>query len=351
VKAGIDGLRVAPGAPLRAVISVINENARQFALVVDPDDHLLGVVTDGDVRRAILRGSELDSPAREVMNPLPRTASSDDSMQRVYELMAAADIRHMPLVDSAGVVTGFATLDEFVHPEQSSTPVILMAGGKGQRLYPLTKDVPKPMLPVGDTPIIGIILSRLRSQGFRDVRISVNYLAEVIEDYVGDGSRFGLEVQYLREDSPLGTAGAIATQQGFIDEPFIVMNSDLLTQVNLRDLLQYHTKAKAEATVGVREHVIQVPFGVVAVENDYVVGLEEKPLHRSLVSAGIYALDPIVLERLEVGEYCDMPTLLTALMADSRPVAAFPIHESWLDVGRPEDLDRARNEITQKENS
>lgn len=351
MKAGIDGIRVAPQTSLREVISVINENSQQFALVVDDSDKLLGVVTDGDVRRAILRGSELDSPAREVMNSNPRFAADDEPLQRVYELMAEADVRHMPLVNADGVVTGYATLDELAHPEQVSTPVILMAGGKGQRLYPLTKDVPKPMLPVGDTPIIGIILERLRSQGFKDVRISVNYLAEVIEEYVGDGSRFGLNVQYIYEDSPLGTAGALATQKGSITEPFIVMNSDLLTHVNLRDLLSFHIKNEASATVGVREHVIQIPFGVVSVDNSFVTALTEKPLHRSLVSAGIYALEPTSLDRLEVGEYCDMPSLLGDLMSQSEKVAAFPIHESWLDVGRPEDLNKARSEAQPLEHS
>lgn len=344
MKAGIDGLRVTPHASLREVISVINENAQQFALVVDPTDHLLGVVTDGDVRRAILRGDELDSPAHLVMNANPRFASADLPLQRIYELMAASDVRQMPLVDPAGIVTGYATLDELAHAEKVSTPIVLMAGGKGQRLYPLTKDIPKPMLPVGDTPIIGIILERLRSQGFTDVRISVNYLAEVIEEYVGDGSRFDLKVQYIHENEPLGTAGALATQKGSINEPFIVMNSDLLTHVNLRDLLEFHAKNNAAATVGVREHVIQVPFGVVTVQDSFVTALTEKPLHRSLVSAGIYALDPAALEQLEVGVYCDMPTLLSGLMENTHMVAAFPIHESWLDVGRPEDLNLARSE-------
>lgn len=349
MKAGIDGIRVSPKTPLREVISVINENSQQFALVVDDSDKLLGIVTDGDIRRAILKGSDLETPASKVMNSNPRFAKADESLHRVYEIMADLEVKHIPLIDEEGVVTGYATLDELAHPEQISNPVILMAGGKGQRLYPLTKDLPKPMLPVGDMPIIGIILERLRSQGFKDVRISVNYLAEIIEDYVGDGSRFGLSVQYIHEDSPLGTAGALATQKGSVTEPFIVMNSDLLTHVNLRDLLTYHSKSEASATVGVREHVIQVPFGVVSVEDSYVTGLTEKPLHRSLVSAGIYALDPTSIDQLVVGDYCDMPTLLSNLMQNGRAVAAFPIHESWLDVGRPEDLNKARIEAQTEE--
>ncbi len=343
---GIDGLRVSPTDSLRDMIAVIDNNRRQFAVVVDESDHLLGVVADGDIRRAILRGATLDSLAIDIMNSEPKTALTTDSSVRIFERMVEDDIRHLPLLDRDGKITSVATMDDFVHPERMTTPVILMAGGKGQRLYPLTKDLPKPMLPVGGTPILGIILERIRAQGFKDVRISVNYLAEVIKNYVGDGSAFGLDVTYIHEDAPLGTAGAIATQAGSITEPFIVMNSDLLTHVDLRDLMSFHRQNAAEATVGVREYVVEVPFGVVTVHDSLVVELTEKPLHRSLVSAGIYAMNPGVLGTLTVGEYCDMPTLLTDIMTAGKNVAAFPIHESWLDVGRPEDLIRARDEAT-----
>lgn len=343
---GIDDVSVGPNDTLRHTIGVLDSNRRQFALVVDDTQRLLGLVTDGDIRRALLRGATVDSPTAEVMNPNPRTAPDSATNQQLFDLMTNASVRHMPVVTADGIVTGFATLDEFVTPEILSTPVVLMAGGKGQRLYPLTKDVPKPMLPVGGTPIIGIILERIRALGFRDVHISVNYLAEVIEEYVGDGSRFGLRVQYIHESQPLGTAGALGALQGSMTEPFLVMNSDLITHVDLRDLVDFHNKHDAEATVGVREHVIEVPFGVVNVENSFVTGLTEKPLHRSLVSAGIYCLSPAALERLTADEYCDMPTLLTQVMESGNNVAAFPIHESWLDVGRPEDLNRARDEAT-----
>jgi dTDP-glucose pyrophosphorylase len=343
---GIDDVSVGPNDTLRHTIGVLDSNRRQFALVIDGSKRLLGLVTDGDIRRALLRGSTVESPTAEVMNPHPRTAPDTATNQQLFEMMADASVRHMPVVTSGGIVTGFATLDEYVTPEILSTPVVLMAGGKGQRLYPLTKDVPKPMLPVGGTPIIGIILERIRTLGFRDVRISVNYLAEIIEEYVGDGSRFGLRVQYIHETHPLGTAGALGALQGAISEPFLVMNADLITHVDLRDLVDFHNKHDAEATVGVREHVIEVPFGVVNVENSFVTGLTEKPLHRSMVSAGIYCLSPATLDRLTADEYCDMPTLLTQVMESGHNVAAFPIHESWLDVGRPEDLSRARDEAT-----
>jgi dTDP-glucose pyrophosphorylase len=340
----LDGLSIAPSASLRDLIAVIDANRRQIALVVDQDNSLLGVVTDGDIRRAILRGATLDETVSVVMNPHPKTTLAGEPGSTILERMADLEIRHMPVIDKAGKVVALATLDEIMHPEHSSAPIVLMAGGKGQRLYPLTKDVPKPMLPVGGKPIIGSILEKIRGQGFTDVRISVNYLADVIKQYVGDGSTFGLQVQYVHEDAPLGTAGALAALRGQISEPFIVMNSDLITHVDLRDLLSFHKQNGGEATVGVREHLIQVPFGVVEVEDTFVTALTEKPIHRSLVSAGIYALNQEVLERLSLGEYCDMPTLLGQLMESKSGVAAFPIHESWLDVGRPEDLNLARDE-------
>lgn len=340
----LEGLSVSANDSLRDLIAVIDANRRQIALVMNEDKKLLGVVTDGDIRRAILRGATLDETVTFIMNAQPKTAHSGESNALILERMAELEIRHMPVIDDDGVIVGLATLDEIMHPEHSSTPIVLMAGGKGQRLYPLTKDVPKPMLPVGGKPIIGSILEKIRAQGFTDVRISVNYLADVIKEYVGDGSAFGLKVRYVHEDAPLGTAGALAALNGELTEPFIVMNSDLITHVDLRDLLSFHKQNRGEATVGVREHLIQVPFGVVTVEDTFVTALTEKPIHRSLVSAGIYALNPEVLDRLTLGEYCDMPTLLGRIMNDESGVAAFPIHESWLDVGRPEDLNLARTE-------
>lgn len=337
------GLTVSPDNTLSEVISAIDENGRQFVLVTDSKEKLLGVVTDGDIRRALLKGATLVSPAAEIMNKAPRTAAARRELEDVMEILRVSEVKHLPLVTEEGIVTGVAVAEPKLRDSQVfSNPVILMAGGKGQRLYPLTKDVPKPMLPVGGTPILGIILERLKAQGFHDVRISVNYLADVIIDYVGDGSKFGLAVTYLHEDSPLGTAGALATQKGLIDFPFIVMNSDLITHVNLPELISFHSKNEAMGTVGLREHVVEIPFGVVTVEDDFVTALTEKPVIRSMVSAGIYALDPAALDLLEVEEYCDMPTLLTRIMETGEKVSGFPIHESWIDVGRPDDLNQAR---------
>ena len=340
----ISDLRVDATTSIRDTIATIAANSRQVALVLDDDGRLLGIVTDGDIRRGILRGLDLDEPVTEVMNAKPHVASEGTPLSVVFERMNESAIRHMPMLDAEGRVTALHTADEQKHPQEASTPVVLMAGGRGQRLYPLTKDVPKPMLPIGGVPLLEIILRNLASQGFVNVFISVNYLADVIIDYVGDGAAMGLNVNYIHEDKPLGTAGALAQLDGVIDETFIVMNSDLLTQVNLREMLSFHAKRGAKATIGVREHLFEIPYGVVNLNGAVVESMVEKPLHRSLVNAGIYALDPIALDKLTVGEYADMPTLLGMLMEDGHDITAFPIHESWLDVGRPEDLNQARND-------
>jgi NDP-sugar pyrophosphorylase family protein len=220
-----------------------------------------------------------------------------------------------------------------------------MAGGKGVRLFPLTKDVPKPMLKIGDQPIIEIILRKLHAQGFRNIYISVNYLAEVIREHVSDGTWLGLKVTYLEETQPLGTAGALGQLAGKIGEPFVVMNSDLLTNCDLRQVVKFHKKQDAAATLGVREYSFQVPYGVVNIDGNEVESISEKPVHRSMVSAGIYVLDPSALELIPTDEFCDMPTLLDSVKSNGQRVVAFPIHESWLDIGRHDDLNEARNNL------
>lgn len=343
----IESLRILPEASVREAITVIDRNGHQIALVLDGADRLLGLITDGDIRRGILRGVALESPATEVMNSSPVIASADDSQEALSRRMKERAIRHLPVADSSGATIGVFVGTDVSSPEAVSTPVVLMAGGRGQRLYPLTKNTPKPMLPIGDKPLLEIILRNLAAQGFVNVHISVNYLAEVIMEHVGDGSKLGLDVTYLHEDKPLGTAGALAQLHGIITEPFVVMNSDLLTQVNLRRLLAFHRKQEVSATVGVREYVFEVPFGVVNVTGTSVDSMVEKPLHRSLVNAGIYAVDPSALSLLKPDAYCDMPSLLASIMERGQTVGAFPIHEQWLDVGRPEDLTQARSDSEQ----
>lgn len=333
-------LLLPPGSTIREALARIDRGGRQFVLVLDKE-RLVGLVTDGDIRRGLIRGVDLDDPVDTVLNRAPITVGTDAVQEDIDRLKSEKGVRDIPVVDSNGRLVDVVGERERVGTALS-TSMVLMAGGRGQRLYPLTKDLPKPLVPVGGTPMIEVILRRLHAQGFRRVYISVNYLGHMIEEHLQDGRHLGLEISYLYESTPLGTAGALAQLRGELDEPFAVMNADLLTDVDLRRMLAFHRKVGGHATVGVREYAYEVPFGVVQAQGDIVHGLAEKPRREELVSAGIYVLDPRALELLERDAYCDMPSLLTRIMETDASVGAFRIDEDWIDVGRPEDLARAR---------
>lgn len=334
-------LSVQPGASIRSALAQLDRSRRQVVFVEDDAGRLVGALSDGDIRRGLLDGASLEDRVDRVMNTSPATVAPTATQEAVEELKAQRGIRVVAVVDEGRIVDVVGEGERIATP--LPTPVVLMAGGRGQRLYPITKEIPKPLVPLGDTPMIDIILGRLHGQGFRRVHVSVNHLGHLIEEHLGDGSEHGMEISYLREPMPLGTAGAMAQLRGEIDSPFVVMNADLLTEVDLRRMLCFHRDVQAEATVGAREYGFEIPYGVIRRDGHRVIGLAEKPYHSELVSAGIYVLDPAALERLEQDEYCDMPTLLSRLMDDDRLVATYEIREEWIDVGRPDDLERARH--------
>lgn len=342
------GLTINSDCSIRDVIVQINANGKQFLLVVDEHNKLEGIVTDGDIRRAILSGVSLDGPVQLAMNVNPKTADAEVLDIKLKQYMRENRIRQLPVLARDGKLLRCLLLDDTSCDINTEVPIILMAGGRGQRLYPLTKDVPKPMLQVGNSPIIGHILSEIAKQGFRNVKISLNYLGEQIVEHVGDGSRFGLEIEYIWESQPLGTAGALSKIKGKLPTPFIVMNADILTDISLKDLVRFHDSNGCAATVAVREHLVQIPFGVITLEGQEIKEIVEKPVQKYLVSAGIYMLNPETITNLKTDEYCDMPQLLTQLFDSKEVVAAFPIHENWLDVGRPDDLALARKSDSEK---
>lgn len=329
-----------PGTSIRAALAQLDRSRRQVVFVEDADGRLIGAVSDGDIRRGLLAGASLEDSVDRVMNTAPATVPPTATQDAVDELKAQRGIRVVAVVEDGRIVDVVGEGERIATP--LPTPVVLMAGGRGQRLYPITKDIPKPLVPLGDTPMIDIILGRLHGQGFRRVHVSVNHLGHLIEEHLGDGSRHGLEISYLHEPMPLGTAGAMAQLREEIESPFVVMNSDLLTDVDLRRMLGFHLDADADATIGAREYGFEIPYGVIRRDGHRVTALAEKPYHSELVSAGIYVMDPTALRLLDRDEYCDMPTLLSRLMDDGRSVTAYEIREEWIDVGRPEDLERAR---------
>ncbi|MBF0323944.1 MAG: nucleotidyltransferase family protein [Alphaproteobacteria bacterium] len=332
---------------VRDAIRIIDRAGAQICLVVDETERLLGTVTDGDIRRAILNAVSLDAPVAQVMKGKPVTAHPSDSPEGLLERMRVTWVRQIPLLDEHGTVVGLATFDALSrHDGERDNWVVLMAGGLGARLRPLTEDTPKPMLKVGNQPVLETILENFIAHGFRRFFISVNYKAEMVKDYFGDGSRWRCRIEYLDEATRMGTAGALSLLPERPVAPLVVMNGDVLTKVNLASLVEFHAEQRAQATMCVREYGFQVPYGVVEIDNHRIVGIAEKPEHVFFVNAGIYVLDPQVLSLLPAEGYFDMTDLFARTLADHRPTAAFPIREYWIDIGRLDDFERANGEYS-----
>lgn len=335
---------VRPDASLRKVIEIIDRGAAQIALVVDDDNKLLGVTTDGDIRRALLRGESLDAPVEKIMfrsfRALPASATEEEALA----LMRRETLHQIPALDEQSRVVRLFLLEELIKPKKRPNPVVIMAGGEGKRLRPLTQDCPKPMLRVGGKPLLEIILEQCIDAGFQHFYLSVNYLKNQIQDHFGDGARWHVRIDYLEETQPLGTGGALSLLPQKPTEPLLVLNGDVLTRVDYGRLLRFHDEHQAAATLCVREHTTLIPYGVVHMDDMHVLGLEEKPVLSHYVNAGIYLLNPALLDLVPQDRFFDMPTLLEQAMQHQHRVSAFPIHEYWLDVGHPETLERAHGE-------
>lgn len=337
--------QVSRSASIRETIRLIDASAMQIALVVSGDETLVGTVTDGDIRRGILAGVSLDEAVEKVMNRQPSICRQDDSQEEILARMRAGRLRHMPVVDDNGRLVRLLVLDEFLAPVARENIVVLMAGGLGARLRPLTEDCPKPMLKIGGRPILETILLNFIEHGFRRFYISVHYKSDVITEYFGDGSRWGVAIEYLRESQKLGTAGALSLLPEQVIHPVLVMNGDLLTRVNFGQLLDFHSSHTAPGTMCVREYDFQVPYGVVRINNNCVVGIDEKPVQRFFVNAGVYVLEPEALAQIPADTYFDMPSLFEKLVAQKKEAMVFPIREYWLDIGRLADYERANGEF------
>lgn len=337
---------VGPQTSLEQAISTMDRSALRIAIVVDDECRLLGTLTDGDVRRALLRYQSLAVPVSQVMCTTPQVAQRDWSRERVLAVMESTQLLQLPVVDIDNRVVGLETLHGLLDKRLLNNPVFLMAGGFGTRLYPLTNDCPKPLLKVGDKPILELILERFIQAGFHRFFISTHYLPEMVRDYFGDGKRWGVSIRYTHEETPLGTGGAVGLlPHDEINEPMLMMNGDLLTTLNYRELLDFHNANKGVATMCVREYEYQVPYGVIQSEGHLIRSMVEKPVQKFFVNAGVYVLSPELVKSVAPGAKVDMPTLLEREITLNRDVAMFPVHEYWLDIGRMEDFKRAQEEF------
>jgi len=338
---------VNPETSLREVLAIIDRLGCQMVLVVDNNRRLLGTLSDGDARRALLAGGTLTDKAANAMQRKPTVAFIGETRASRLNTMKHLGLHQLPLVNQNQIVVGLDLIDDFFETPQRDEWVIIMAGGLGSRLNQLTEHTPKPMLKVGSKPILETILRNFIEQGFHQFYLAVNYKAEQIEQYFGDGSAFGVTINYLKENKRMGTAGALSLLPQKLEHPCIVTNGDLLTRENFALMLERHLAEQADATMGIRNYEMQVPFGVVREQAGRILAIEEKPMQYFTISAGMYVLSPNMMSLLSKDSYCDMPELFEKAIHAGLHVRCHPVESYWLDIGRPAEYERANFEFSE----
>ena len=338
-------ISISSQSTIRQALAAIELARSQFAMVVDDSNCLIGTITDGDIRRGLLAGMTLDSSIDSCMCCNPKVAYIDQSDEEIFSIMRLYGLHHLPIVSRDNYVYGFRCLDDLISPSKYSNPVVIMAGGLGSRLEELTRDKPKPMLPVGGRPLLESLINRYVLQGFSNIWLSVNYHSGVIESYFGSGSSFNANIQYIHEDKRLGTAGSLSLLPFTCTEPIIVSNADLLAHFDCAELLNHHISTQSVATMAVREYVSNIPYGVVVQSNGLVKNIQEKPSFTSLVNAGIYILSPPAINKVPYNTFYDMPHLFQELLTCKLKVSSHLIEGYWLDIGRRSDYDKANRDF------
>jgi len=337
----INEIKLTPSDTIREALRVIDTGAMKIALVVDEEGKLIGTLTDGDIRRGLLKGMELTDSIRDIYNNQPISVKISDPKEKIIELAIARRVYQIPVIDEEGRVIRLAEINQLIKQEKHPNTVVLMAGGLGARLRPLTDTTPKPMLPVGGKPILETVIGQFKKQGFSKFVIALNYLGYMIRNYFGNGLTLGVDISYLDENQRMGTAGALGLLERAPDESFFVMNADILTLVNFESLMEFHVRNGADATMCIREYGMEVPYGVVRLNKDNIVSIEEKPIQQFYVNAGIYVLSPDTLNLIPRGHPMDMPGLFEQAVEKGMTTLSFPIREFWMDIGKPEDYERA----------
>jgi dTDP-glucose pyrophosphorylase len=340
----INGYIVRPHDSIKDVVEVIIGNKDGIALVVDEKGGLVATITDGDIRRFMLTGADLTAPCSRVMNEKPVVAHEAVSREELIQTIKQHRIRNIPIVNSQGMPVAVINSNDLIGETQSDTVAVVMAGGEGRRLRPLTEQIPKPMLPIGDRPLLEQIIRNLKTAEIDNIYISVNYRADIIEDHFQDGTSLGVKIHYLREEKRLGTAGALSQFPLTPSGPVLVTNGDVVTNVNFSRLLEFHREHRAVMSLAAMDYRLNIPYGVLDLAGHYVLGLDEKPTKHFLCNAGIYVLDPDIITLVPKETYYDMTDLLCDVTRRGLPVAAFPIHEYWVDIGDKSDLKKAQTD-------
>lgn len=342
---------VSPGATLRETMAAIDQGAVEIALVADEQGRLLGTVSDGDIRRALLRGLSQDVQISQVMNTHFTSVRPDAQVEEVLNLMQARSIKHIPVIDSECRLIGLHLLQDLIEVKERPNWVVIMAGGRGLRLRPLTESVPKPMLTVNGQPLLERTVTQLVAHGFRRLFLSICYLGNQIQEHFEDGKRFGCRIDYLKEEKPLGTGGALSLLPERPKGSLLVINGDLLTNTNFTGLMDYHSNYENAVTLCVKELIYEIPYGVVGVNGHNVIDLQEKPTQRFFVNAGIYVLEPHAVDLVPRNEEYSLPQLVDAVRKKGEAVGAYPIREEWVDIGRLEDYRRVQMQLGEGDKS
>lgn len=340
----VENIKLIQNSTIKEALEIIDKGSMQIALIVDENDRLLGTLTDGDIRRGLLKGLDLNSSIESIIFRTPTITKISDTKEEILKLALSKKLHQIPIVDEDGKILGIQEIEELIKPNDKTNKVVLMVGGLGTRLRPLTEDTPKPMLKVGNKPILQTIVEKFAEYGYKNIIMCVNYKSDIIQDYFKDGKEFGVNIEYILEDQRMGTAGALSLLKDKPNEPFFVMNGDLLTNVNFEHLHNYHIATNSTATMCVREYDFQVPYGVVNIKDSRILSIEEKPIHKFFVSAGIYMLSYEVLNYIPQNEFYDMPTLFAKLISLNKNTISFPLREYWLDIGRIEEYEKANLE-------
>ncbi|WP_027624884.1 nucleotidyltransferase family protein [Clostridium lundense] len=341
----IEELFVYRNYSIKQVLEKIDLGAKGIVIVVDEVKKLIGTITDGDIRRAILKGYNLESVIENIINYSPIYATLDMTKEEVKDLFIKKAVKEIPLVNSNGQIIDLISISDILLPDGKENSVVIMAGGLGTRLEHLTKEIPKPMLRVGQDPMLQHIISNFKQYGYNNILISVNYKAEIIENYFQDGFAYGVKINYIKENKRLGTAGGIKLAEDYLDKPFFVINGDIFTNLNVQNMMEFHKNSEFDITVGVRKHTFHIPYGVIDAENNLINSVKEKPSIDYLINAGVYCINPDLIKYIPKDTYFEITDLINICIKNGFKIGSYEIKEYWMDIGKIEDYNKVNEDI------
>lgn len=345
MKRNLEDILIHSNCTIREVLEKLNIGGKGIVLVVDEKHRLIGTITDGDVRRAILSGASIEDKINGIVHRNPVYVKEDIANEEIKDIFIRSAVKQIPVVNKEGVVINLISINDILLPEGKENPVIIMAGGLGTRLKDLTKEIPKPMLKVGQDPILHHIINNFKRYGYNKIIITVNYKANIIENYFQDGYAYGVKISYIREKERLGTAGGIKLAQDYLAKPFFVINGDVFTNLNVDNMMQYHLKNKFDLTIAVRQYTYKIPYGVIEANEKMVINIKEKPEEEYLINGGIYCLNPEVIELIPDEQYYEITDLINDCIEKGLKVGYYEIEEYWMDIGRLEDYYKVNDDV------